>query len=344
MLERLFQKIFVSIVPAQKGYDVTSIVIKNKKILFKEQRHFEDNPPSNGMIRHIKETIDVSPYYYISTLNLQANQGAYAGCAKPVTKFENEDSLGIQTLCRNNEWTQYASQDDIYQLRHHYDSFGVDFIFSPFSMIEYYFADKIKTSFALYAFGMGDFFSVAIFDNGKLEYGHYYTTARNIMEEESEGSGGSMEFTQALSDENSINLDDIEELEDLDLLDDLDSLSDLADLDDLDEVSEFSEDILTPEEIRVEKERNIGEVKNQIDSSNGEYQRFELIQKTLHRFYASDECNNRFIETVCIADGNQGGDELKRYLEEELFLNVLVRHVNVGEGVNALAMLEEEEL
>ena len=65
---------------------------------------------------------------------------------------------------------------------------------------------------------------------------------------------------------------------------------------------------------------------------------------SLQRFYQSDECQNRFIETVCIADGGNGGDELKRYLEEELFLNVLVRRVNICEGVNALAQLEEENL
>ena len=347
MLERLFKKIFVAIVFSKDGYDIQSLVVKNKKILFKESRHFEGDVPSAVMIRYIQDIIDPSPFFYISTLNLHANQGAYEGCSKPASHLQNQDAVGIQTLCRDNQWAQYASQDALYQLRSHYSAVGIDFIFSPFSMIEFYFADKIKNSFALYAFGMPELFSVAIFDNGKLEYAHHYargsSTGVDIDEEVS-----TMEFTSSLLENEriagAILLDDIEGLEDLDLLDDLDTLGDIADLDDLEEVSEFSEDTPTPEEKRSERDRNSDTVKSELDASSEEYQRFEFIQKTLERFYASPHCHNRFIETVCIADSSSGGDELKRYLEEELFLNVLIRKVDVCEGINTLAQLEEEGL
>ncbi|MBV5335223.1 MAG: hypothetical protein JZU49_05400 [Sulfuricurvum sp.] len=347
MLAGLFQKIFVAIISDKDGYDIQTIVVKKKKTLHKESRHFEGDVPSPVMIRYINDVIDPSPFCYISTLNLHANQGAYVGCSKPAEALQNQDTVGIQTLCRDEKWTQYASQDALYQLRSHYNTIGLDFIFSPFSMIEFYFADKIKNSFALYAFGMPELFSVAIFDDGKLEYAHHYargsSKSATIDEEVSE-----MEFTSSSLGhevaEGTILLDDIEDLEDLDLLDDLDSFGDIADLDDLDEVSEFSDDTLTPEEIRQERDHNTNAVKNEIDDSSEEYARFEFIQKTLQRFYASSHCHNRFIETVCIADSSSGGDELKRYLEEELFLNVLIRKVDVCEGINALAQAEVEGL
>lgn len=347
MLAGLFQKIFVAIISDKDGYDIQTIVVKKKKTLHKESRHFEGDVPSPVMIRYINDVIDPSPFFYISTLNLHANQGAYDGCSKPPESLQSQDAVGIQTLCRDEKWTQYASQDALYQLRSQYNTIGLDFIFSPFSMIEFYFADKIKNSFALYAFGMPELFSVAIFDGGKLEYAHHYargsSKSASIDEEVSE-----MEFTSSSLGhevpEGSILLDDIEDLEDLDLLDDLDSFGDIADLDDLDEVSEFSEDTLTPEEIRQERDHNTNAVKNEIDDSSEEYARFEFIQKTLQRFYASSHCHNRFIETVCIADSSSGGDELKRYLEEELFLNVLIRKVDVCEGINALAQAEVEGL
>ncbi len=344
MLERLFQKIFVAIISGKDGYDIQSMVIKRKKILHKESRHFEGEAPSAVMIRYINDVIDPSPFFYISTLNLHANQGAYDGCSKPAEYLHKQDAVGIQTLCRDEKWTQYASQDAIYQLRSHYTAVGLDFIFSPFSMIEFYFADKIKNSFALYAFGIPELFSVAIFDGGKLEYAHHYTLGSSsvtIDEEDSE-----MEFTSPSLEnevhEGTISLDDIEDLDDLDLLDDLDSFGDIADLDDLAEVSEFSEDTPTPEEKRQERDNNTSAVKDEIDASSEQYQRFEFIQKTLERFYASSHCHNRFIETVCIADSSSGSDELKRYLEEELFLNVLIRKVDVCEGINALAQAEVE--
>ena len=347
MLERLFQKIFVAIVASKNGYDLQSMVVKNKKILHKESRHFMGDTPSDVMLRYINDVIDPSPFFYISTVNLHANQGAYEGCSKPSEHLQNQDVVGIQTLCRDKKWTQYASQDAIYQLRTHYSAVGLDFIFSPFSMIEYYFADKIKNSFALYAFGVPEFFSIAIFDGGQLEYAHHYATGVSqsvtVDQEVSDMDFGSPLLDDE-SSEGSILLDDIEDLEDLDLLDDFDTLGDIADLDDLDEVSEFSEDAPTPEEKRSERERNSSSIKSEVDASSEEYQRFEFIQKTLERFYVSEHCHNRFVETVCIAVSGGSGSELKRYLEEELFLNVLIRKVDVCEGINALAQAEEEGL
>lgn len=347
MLEKLFQKIFISIAPVEDGYEVMSVAVKNKKVLSKEQHHFIGDVPSTAMIRYIQNKIDSTPFFYVSTLNLHPNQGAYEGCSRPSAHFQNDDVVGIQTVCRNDEWTQYASQDELHRLKVHYASIGLDFIFSPFSMLEFYFADKIKNSFALYAFGIPGFFAIAIFDSGKLEYAHYYTTGHVQQKNEETMSLSSMDFSsleEHTYNDREISLDDIEDLEDLDLLDDLDSLQDIADLDDLDEVSEFSEDSSTPEEIHYENDNIYGAVKNEIDGSGEEYERFEFIQKALHRFYVSDQCLNRFVETVCIADAGKGGDELKRYLEEELFLNVLVRRVNVCEGINGLAQLEEESL
>ena len=349
MLEKLFQKIFISIIPVHDGYEVMSVTVKNKKVLSKEQHHFIGDTPSNTMNRYIQNKVDSSPFFYISTLNLYANQGAYKGCSHPSLHFRNDDVVGIQTVYRNNEWTQYASLDELHRLKVHYSEVGLDFVFSPFSMIEFYFADKIKNSFALYAFGMPGFFAIAIFDSGILEYAYYHTTDNAQQKNEEEKSLSSMDFSSPLMeeeelDDRTISLDDIEDLEDLDLLDDLDSFGDIANLDELDEVSEFSEDVLTPEEIRQEKKNNAGAAKHAIDGSSEEYERFAFIQKTLQRFYLSDQCANRFIETVCIADGGNGGDELKRYLEEELFLNVLVRRVNVCEGIHALALAEEASL
>lgn len=345
MLERLFKKIFIAIVPLPESYDVMCIGVKNNKVLFKEQRTFEGNVLSKALLRYLEEMVNESPYHYISTLAIGRTQGAYRGCEKPSEYLLSQQVAGLQTLCRNKEWTEYIAADELYTLRSHYDEVGLDFIFSPFSLIEYYFSDKIKNSLTLYAFGTAEFFSVAIFDAGVLEYAHHYP----LIKAQDETLNPAMEFSSGNLDKVSetdslIRLDDIEDLEDLELLDDLDVLSDIADLDDLDEVDEFSDDVFTPEEMKLQNDQRMSSIKGQIDASNDEYQRFGFIQKTLNRFYLSDQCRGRFVETVCIAESEQKGEELKRYLEEELFLNVLVRKINLCEGINALARLEEEAL
>jgi hypothetical protein len=341
VLEKWFQKIFISIMPVEDGYEVLCVSLKNNKIIFREQNHFVGEIPSSAMNRYIQAKIDVTPYFYISTLNLHANQGAYEGCARPSVHFHN-DVVGISTLKRNGLWTQYAQAEELQRLKTHYGVVGLDCIFSPFSMIEFYFADKIPNTFALYAFGGLGFFAVAIFDEGKLEYAHYYTSnnATKSDKDEPSLSFGSLGSDEPESKHQPIALDDIEGLDDLDILDDLDSFSDIANLDDLDEVNEFSEDIVTPEEIRHIRDNGMDAAQHSIDNSGEEYERFEFIQKTLERFYTSSQCKNRFVETVCIADVNLGGEDLKRYLEEELFVNVLVRRVNACEGIHALALME----
>jgi hypothetical protein len=347
VLERLFQKIFVSIVPVVDGHEVLSVAKKNKKILFKEKRHFEGSEPSSAMNRYIQEVIDPSPIYYISTINTQPHQGAHEGCLNK-SKTQHDDDTKVSEVCRNKKWTFYASLDDLHALTYEYRTVGLDFIFSPFSILEYSFADKMNDTFALYAFSMPGLFTVAIFEGDRLEYAHHYSSKKSLVQEDAISEASAMDFTvhtDEEEDENEglIHLDDIEGLEDLDIIDDLDSLSDIDDLNELEEVHEFSEDMPTSEEKRSDREHSFM-IKGEIDSSAEDYQRFSYIQKTLHHFYSMEECRNRFIETVCIADSQGRSEELKRYLEEELFLNVLVRKVDVIETISALAMLEEEGL
>ena len=342
MFEKWFQKIFISIMPVDDGHKVLCVSVKNNKILFREEHHFVGEVPSNTMNRYILNKIEVTPFFYISTLHLHSNQGAYEGCARPSAHFHH-DVVGISTLKRNDLWTQYAQEEELHSLKNRYSVVGLDFIFSPFSMIEFYFADKIPSTFALYAFGGVGFLAVAIFDAGKLEYAHYYTTKNMPQKDENEGD---LSFGHDVEENTKtpIELDDIEGLEDLDILEDLDSFSDIESLDDLDEVSEFSEDTTVSEDIRHALNKRVDSSKHTIDNLGEEYEKFEFIQKTLERFYASVQCKNRFIETVCIADIDLGGDDLKRYLEEELFVNVLVRRVDVCDGIHGLAMAEVEQL
>lgn len=345
MLERLFQTIFVSIVPVEDGHEVLTVALKNKKVLYKEQRHFERSESSSAMNRYIQEAIDPSPLYYISTINTQIHQGAHQGCSGN-GKTQHSDDTRVSEVCRNKKWTLYASLDDLHSIMYDYKSVGLDFIFSPFSILEYSFADKIKDTFALYAFSMPGLFAVAIFDGGILEYAHYYAHQQTPIGKDS-SEVLPVDFTSHIVEEEDeknglIDLDDIEGLEDLDIIDDLDSLSDIDDLNELEEVHEFSEDMPTSEEKRLLKEHSM--IKGDMDDFAEDYQRFSYIQKTLHQFYSMEQCHDRFVETVCIADSKGTSEELKRYLEEELFLNVLVRKVDVLETLNALAIQEKEGL
>lgn len=336
MLKRFYQKIHVAIIPEENGCDVMVAGVKNRKLLYKEHKYFDDPEPTTALFTYIRKFTELTPLYYISVLNPDSNQGAIEGCS-----LLDVNKEGAVSLCRNQKWMIYASVREIELLKNRYERVGVDFIFSPFSVIEQFFADKIGGDFALYALAQKDSFSVAFFEQGRLEFAHHFPMRPSRMTEEVPVSFD-MDIMHE-EEEHGIRLDDIESLDDLDIIDDLDDLSDIEDLDALEDIVEFSEDIQTSEEQPLH-ETNGKEMKEQMDRFNKDYRRFELIQKILSQFYAGEHCHNRFVEKVYIADAYGSGAELKRFLEEELFLTVMIRKIELGDVVIALSQIEEEGL
>ncbi len=339
MIGWLYQKIFIAIVNDGGAYEVRVMTFKQKKSINKKSKHFEGESAFNDMVSFVRKQTEESPLHYVSLLNPEPNQGALSGCSS----HDNDDSLsGVQTLCRNQKWTLYTSIRELEMLQKHYTAVGLDFIFSPFSVMERFFADKLTGGLALYALAQKDTFSVAFFEEGRLEYAHHYPMHQNsipVLSEESNPVGFSLGVEE--EHEKGINLDEIESLDDLDIIDELDDLSDIEDLDSLEEIVEFSEDAPTSVEKHASSP-HADEVKGELDRFNDDYARFELIEKTLAEFYAGEHCKNRFIETVYIADAYGSGSELKRYLEEELFLSVLIRRIDVVDEIMALSIAEEE--
>ena len=343
MIERFYRKIFIAIVHDGGGYDVRVVAQKQNKLLYKESKRIEGDASIGEVYTYVRKYFEESPLHYVALLNPQPKQGALPECSHHTVE-DMEDIAGAKTLCRDGKWLLYTSQRELDTLQSEYKKIGLDFIFSPFSILEHFFADKIPGGFALYALAQKDAFSVAIFEEGKLIYAHHYPTHGKhtlSVEDENDIDSFAVGITEEEEADKSISLEDIESLDDLDILDELEDLSNIEDLDALDEIAEFSEDEPTFEEKRVNTTSGL-DIKVQMDRFNNDYHRFELIQRTLIHFYAGARCHNRFVETVYIADAYGSGDDLKRYLEEELFLNVLIRRIDVADEVIALAIAEEE--
>lgn len=339
MIGWLYRKYFVAIVPNGERYDVSVAAYRQKKRLFKETKHFEGEFSAEEIARFVKKYSEETPFCYVAVLNSDPHQGALEGCSIHDINDEEEIS-SVRTLCRKQKWMLYTAESELESLQRRYAKTGLDFIFSPFSVIERFFADKIGGKLALYVLAQKDSLSIAFFEEGKLEFAHYSTMHRMEGETTAE-AGGIIGFSVGDEEDRSrgINLDDIETLEDLEIIDDLDDLSNIEDLDTLEEIVEFSEDGPMLEEKRSSLFHG-KETKEENDGFNDDFYRFELIEKTLARFYGGEHCRNRFIETVYIADGYGSSNELKRYLEDELFVSVMIRKIDLGEEVISLSLHE----
>ena len=341
MLEWLYRKIFVSVVESGKEFDVTVCAYKQKKRLYKETKHFGGEDAFDGMAAYVQKHTQESPLHFIAVLNPEPNQGAIEGCSMHDISKEGDVS-GAKTLCRKQQWVLYASLRELDTVQHRYAKIGLDFIFSPFSVMERFFADKIGGGLALYGLAQRNSLSLAFFENGKLEYAHYYPMHQDEKSESPEESslGFSVGVEEEDEKEKGIDLDEIESLDDLEIIDELDDLSDIDNLDDLEEIAEFSDDTTAYDHLNASRSKG-SEAKEEMDRYNDDYYRFEMIQTTLSRFYKGEHCRNRFVETVYIADATGSCSELKRYLEEELFLGVLIRRIDLSEEVMALSLEEE---
>ena len=142
--------------------------------------------------------------------------------------------------------------------------------------------------------------------------------------------------SQSDLDESSIGLDDIESMNDIEGLDDFGEIEDLDEIDDIDEFAEFEEFEESQDDEFLEDDLVVEDP----SSFNDDYQRFLVIQGAVGRFYKDSKYKSKFIETVYIADAIGVSPDLKTYLEEEMFLSVFIRHVNLGSEIIDLAKAE----
>jgi hypothetical protein len=340
IFEALYHKILVTIVRRGNISDVDIEICSKTKLLDHTKESFETDSVNEKMLEFINGYTKESPYFYITLLDSSHLQGVIPTCEK--TRLSSYADLSASEYkCYEDRWTFYTSKSDLYEIEKLYEPLGVDFIFSPFMILSNFFKDKIETNMALYILIQGDSLSLAVFSDSELLFGEHLPL--DIDKELYGGTLSSVDDSEEidLSESDGIDLEDIdisEDLDDLDELDDLDDFGDIEDLDSLDEIEDFGEnqDI---EEVFYEAEEEIAEEEGD-DHFNDDYQRYALIQNSLGKYYRSDKYNSQFIENVYIADAVGISQELKRYLEEEMFLNVYIRTIELSAEVAEITKKE----
>ncbi|MBN2782415.1 MAG: hypothetical protein JXQ66_04170 [Campylobacterales bacterium] len=331
----LYPRVFVNIIFNNTGLSV--YVEKFKKSLSVEsiEKKFSVTAIDSEIIDYIESFTKDTPYFYISILDYSTYQGAIPTCnGTEMQMFYDRSSS--KELCYGEKWAFYTSKFDLDDIQREYRDLGLDFIFSPIVVLAKFFKDKIDNNFSMYILIQDSFITLSIFDHGQLLF------AKHIDVEHSEKN----ELSLADEHVEEVRLDDDEDtsidLEDVDIddaLDDLDGFGDIEDLDSIEEIDEFSdvnED--DNEEFELGGEREFSSVSE--ESFNEDYQRFLNIQEIVKRYYEDERYERKFVESVYIADSIGLNEDLKSYLEEEMFLNVYIRKIQIGEIMSELVQEE----
>jgi len=335
LFEGLYLKVFVNIV-VFRSKSVVYIELCNKNRVIKSVEDTFDTTTINAkMYNFIHTYVNESPYFYISILDTSLAQGAVATCkSREIVDFFDVSSS--KHLCYADRWTYYTSSIDLHTLQKVYGRIGLDFVFSPFVLLARFFKDKIDTHMSMYLLIEESFISLSVFDHSELLFSEHLDLNHAKDKDDLSMDDDSM---QDFDLESSVNLDDINIEDDADI-GELDDFGDIEDLDSFDDMDDFSDIKEEDEEDYIKDDNEYSG--NDSEGFNEDYQRFSLIKSSVNRFYKDDKFQSKFIESVFIADGVVVSSDLKRYLEDEMFLNVFVRRIDLPSEVCALAKAELE--
>ncbi len=324
LFERLYVSYFIAIVQRGEGYEVAL----ESRSSGESERDTITFDTFSAMSDFITEHADASPYCYIATLSSAQDQGAIPTCDKIEMREFADTSLAL-TLCFDERWSVYCAKSELGEIERLHAAYGLDCIFSPFTILQRFFADKIEEVVGLYVLVQHDAMTIAVYSKRGLEFGeHLHIDADEMMLDEQ-----SHDMFESEEQEDH----EIDDFDELDVLDDIESLDDLESLDDIDDVESF-EDFNEDEASDMDHD-NVSP-KEGIDGYNLDFHRFTMIQHALQRFYSGDHYDNAFVEAVFIADAVGVGADFKNYLEEELFVIPILRKIELANAV--LELCKEE--
>ncbi len=334
IFEALYLKVFVNIIVKRASTVVYIELYSKKGSVDNINAEFETIEVNEKLLEFITSYTRESPYYYIAVLDYSSLQGALPTCSKNKLPYYY-DLSDCEYKCYDDKWAYYTSKSELYEIEKTYKAVGVDFIFSPFVVLAKFFKDKIGGHLALYALVQDSFVSIAVFENSKLLYAeHLDMNTSNEVDD--------ILLTHDMEEEAlDLEMDDGIDLENIDVEDSGDAIEDLSDIEDLDAIEEIEDfdDAKDVEEELLESDDVLDEADE--GSFNEDYQRFSLIQTSIAHFYKDEKYESAFLENMYIADAVGVSSDLKKYLEEEMFFNVYIRHIEIDAEV---CELTKEEL
>lgn len=342
IFELLYNKVLVGIVVGSSSITVHIEILSKNETQSSFTKEFETSTFNDEVYEYIYSYISQTPYYYVSILDYHTSQGALPTCNSD--KFPMyTDLLSLKHKCYKDRWSYYTTKQNVKDIEKSYEKIGVDFIFSPFVVLSKFFKDKLSEHNSMFVLLQDDFVSLSIFSDSQLLYA-LHTEIKQSKQEEDEALV--MEDDEDVLDmqDDEIELDSID-LDDVDIDDaigSLDDFGDIEDLDSLDDIEDFSDSKDLEEELEDEYEEANEDDENEDDEKldSKDYDTFLVIQNAIENYYKDDLYDSEFIEKIYIADTMNISDDLKRYVEDELFLSIYIRKTDLVAEVCDLTKME----
>ena len=167
ILESLLPKLFITLIPLNEGVRLNAELRKNAKTL----KRFEEERVQSikDLEKKIRKLERESAVPYIAFLETEAVQGVATDCRQ--TAGIEPDS--VESICVDGRWGLYIAKDDLFERQKAYKNIGLDFLFSPFSLLYNVYQESLQQSDGLYLLLGGDFIFSCVYKNGTLLFGEH---------------------------------------------------------------------------------------------------------------------------------------------------------------------------
>ncbi len=277
--------------------------IEDGKFDLQEKREIEISK-----IKEFTEWIDeirqTYPKTYISAMLDTTNQGAVPGCSKASLEKYDIDAALVHTLCVEDSWLAYTSLVEMKWFEQKFKDVEFDLLYSPFVLLyrkSLPLLDPEPSLFLLHQKGVA---FLAVFSQNRLWYAQVLVIGAAQDEDLSaEGGHGGLSFDLEMIDE------EVESISDIDLL------------------GEFREEI---------EQKSPEENESAFELLEYNLNLFEEMKSALSRFYHDERYDHDFIERVTIFDMDDLGNDLVRYIEDELFMQAALHSFDPIEVMSSL--------
>ena len=163
-LESFLPKLFITLIPSAKGVHLSAELRKNGKQIRRYDEQIVEG--SEALEKRVRKLEQESSLAYVALLETASSQGLLSDCRGS----EAIDMSSVDKICVENRWGIYISKDDLFERQKMYKNVGLDFLFSPFSLLYSFYEQKIKESDGLYLLMDGDLIVSAVFKEGVMIY------------------------------------------------------------------------------------------------------------------------------------------------------------------------------
>ena len=316
---------YISVIVVEDACFAKVKKIKNGEILFDEERRFDlpsKEKLSNEAIAWLQRLQEEVEQTYIAVYLNSHGQGAVPSCLNSAYEKFHIDYKEVKDICVDNRYSVYASRIDIEWVEKIFARTGIDFLFSPFLVIENLIhKEPPKEGIVLYMLASITSITIMIFEGQELLYGTFI----NIAKEEDLLT---TDFEMQEQEEETVDDNIFDEI-DLDM--ELEESTEIADL------LESAEHELVE---KVEHDMEIASSKNRLFGQD--LRLVKYFDASLREFYESALYRSDFVTEVKIYDAVRLNPEIIDYFKEQLLVEIDVESVDILEVLIQMARAEVE--